>query len=447
MQNDKSRTVMGLAFLTVFLDMVGFSILFPLFPDMLRHYIGEEGTASFVGRIAETLGRWVGAEDPLQSLAVHAFFGGLLGSIYSLCQFLMAPIWGSLSDRFGRRRILLITLFGTVLGYVAWIFADTFLLLLLSRLLGGIMAGNISTASAAVADVTTERNRAHGMGMIGAGIGLGFVFGPAIGGISASWDVLQQFPEWAHFGLHPFSGPAFLALCMALFNFVWAAKSFPETLDPKNHAGEGERTLRPWANLKKLGHPGLRRANMAYFFYFLVFGSMEFTLTFLASDRLQYGPRQNMWMFVFVGLMIALIQGGFVRRLAPKIGEVRLAFVGMAATLPGLVMVGMTQTTGMLYGGLFFLAAGSALVMPCLSALVSRYAPVQHQGLALGVFRSLGSLSRTIGPLLGGLLFYAIAPWAPYFLGAAALVWPLMLARALPQPEPLAPAEEPESAQ
>ncbi len=440
MQQVKPRTVMGLAFLTVFLDMVGFSILFPLFPEMLRHYIGEEGTASLVGRIATTLGSWVGAEDPLQSLAVHAFFGGLLGSVYSLCQFLMAPIWGSLSDRFGRRRILLITLFGTVLGYLTWIFAGTFLLLLFSRLLGGVMAGNISTASAAVADVTTEKNRAHGMGMIGAGIGLGFVFGPAIGGLSADWDLLAQFPEFARFGLHPFSGPAFLALCLALFNFVWAAKSFPETLDPNAHAEAGERTLRPWANLKRLDHAGLRRANFAYFSYFLIFGSMEFTLTFLASDRLHYGPKQNPWMFVFVGLLIALIQGGFVRRLAPKIGEVRLAFAGMAATFPGLILVGLTQTTGMLYAGLFFLAAGSALVMPCLSALVSRYAPAQHQGLALGVFRSLGSLSRTIGPLMGGLLFYAVAPWAPYFLGAAGILWPLLLTRTLPEPDP-APEE------
>ncbi|MCA9001231.1 MAG: MFS transporter, partial [Planctomycetes bacterium] len=325
MQNVKPHAVMGLAFLTVFLDMVGFSILFPLFPEMLRFYIGEEGTASLVGRIAMTLGEWVGAEDPLQSLAVHAFFGGLLGSIYSLCQFLMAPVWGSLSDRYGRRPLLLITLFGTVLGYAAWIFAGTFLLLLVSRLLGGIMAGNISTASAAVADVTTEKNRAHGMGMIGAGIGLGFVFGPAIGGISAGWNVPAQFPDWVHLGLHPFSGPAFLALILALINFLGVWKSFPETLDPKDHAGEGVRTLRPWANLNRLSHPGLKRANLAYFTYFLIFGSMEFTLTFLASDRLQYGPRQNMWMFVFVGLMIALIQGGFVRRLAPKIGEVRLA--------------------------------------------------------------------------------------------------------------------------
>ncbi|MEZ6018607.1 MAG: MFS transporter [Planctomycetota bacterium] len=184
----------------------------------------------------------------------------------------------------------------------------------------------------------------------------------------------------------------------------------------------------------------MRRANLAYFSYFLIFGAMEFTLTFLASERLDYGPKQNMWMFVFVGLMIALIQGGFVRRLAPRIGEVRLAFTGMVATLPGLILVGLTQSSGMLYGGLFFLAVGSAMVMPCLSALVSRYAPPSEQGLALGVFRSLGSLSRAIGPMIGGLLFYAVKPWAPYLFGAAALIWPILLTKGLPKPDPDLPS-------
>lgn len=436
MRTATTRSVFGLAFLTVFLDMVGFSILFPLFPDMLEYYIGKEGDASLVGRFATTLGGWVGAEKPLDSVAVHAFFGGALGSIYSLFQFLMAPVWGTLSDRYGRRRILLFTLFGTMAGYGLWFFASTFWLLVLSRLLGGIMAGNISIVSAAVSDVTTAEKRAHGMGLIGAGIGLGFVFGPAIGGLSAGWNLVGAFPEWELFGLHPFSGPALLAMALAAWNLIWAWRKFPETLDPEDARESEGRTLRPWKALQGLEHEGLRRANWAYFSYFLVFGAMEFTLTFLAAERLDYGPRQNMWMFVFVGLMIALIQGGLVRRLAPKLGEVRLAFAGMVLTFPGLVLVGLTSTSKQLYLGLFFLAAGSALVMPSLSALVSRYAPPSRQGGAFGVFRSVGSLSRAIGPILGGLFFYAIAPWAPYLLGAAILIWPIWLAKALPQPKP-----------
>jgi len=434
MKQPTTRAVFGLAFLTVFLDMVGFSILFPLFPDMLRYYIGVDGDASWIGRFAMTLGSWVGTEDPLHSVTVHAFFGGVLGSVYSLFQFLMAPVWGSLSDRYGRRPILLVTLFGTMLGYVFWFFAGSFWLLVFSRLLGGVMAGNISTVSAAVSDVTTADKRAHGMGMIGAGIGLGFVFGPAIGGMAYGWDLLGQFPEWKRFGLHPFSGAALLSFVLATWNFLWAAKQFPETLHEADQKASEGRTLKPWAALRELDQPGLKSANWAYFSYFLVFGAMEFTLTFLAAERLDYGPRQNMWMFVFVGVLIALIQGGFVRRLAPKFGEVRLASIGMLATLPGLLLVGSTHSTGQLYLGLFFLAAGSALVMPCLSSLVSRYAPHNRQGLALGVFRSLGSLSRAIGPMLGGLMFYAIAPWAPYFLGAALLVWPIWLTKGLPPP-------------
>ena len=437
MKEATTRSVFGLAFLTVFLDMVGFSILFPLFPEMLEYYIGVEGDQSLIGRFATLLGSWVGAEDPMNSVAVHAFFGGALGSIYSLCQFLMAPFWGTLSDRYGRRRILLFTLFGTMLGYGFWFFAHSFWLLVISRLLGGVMAGNISIVSAAVSDVTTAEKRAHGMGLIGAGIGLGFVFGPAIGGLSSEWEIVGSFPEWKRFGLHPFSGPALIAFVLAGWNFIWAWRKFPETLDSADQKASEGRTLRPWKALQGIDHPGLRKANWAYFSYFLVFGAMEFTLTFLAAERLDYGPRQNMWMFVFVGLMIALIQGGFVRRLAPKLGEVRLAFVGMVATLPGLLLVGATHTTGRLYLGLFFLAAGSAFVMPSLSALVSRYAPPSRQGSALGAFRSVGSLSRAIGPILGGILFYAIAPWAPYFLGAAALVWPILLAKALPQPTSL----------
>ncbi|MEZ5976221.1 MAG: MFS transporter [Planctomycetota bacterium] len=440
MRQATTRAVFGLGFLTVFLDMVGFSILFPLFPEMLRYYIGQEGPDGLVGSFAQMLGRWVGAEDPLRSVAVHAFFGGALGSIYSLCQFLMAPVWGSLSDRYGRRRILLFTLAGTALSYCFWFFAHSFLLLVVARLIGGIMAGNISIVSAAVSDVTTAEKRAHGMGLIGAGIGLGFVFGPALGGLSAGWNLTASFPEFARFGLHPFSGAALLSFVLATWNLIWAMMRFPETLHPDDKKASEGRTLRPWAALARIDRPGVRRANLAYFSYFLIFGAMEFTLTFLASERLDYGPKQNMWMFVFVGLMIALIQGGFVRRLAPRIGEVRLAFTGMVATLPGLILVGLTQSSGMLYGGLFFLAVGSAMVMPCLSALVSRYAPPSEQGLALGVFRSLGSLSRAIGPMIGGLLFYAVKPWAPYLFGAAALIWPILLTKGLPKPDPDLPS-------
>ena len=159
---------------------------------------------------------------------------------------------------------------------------------------------------------------------------------------------------------------------------------------------------------------------------------MEFTLPFLAVHRLAYEPRDNAWMFVFVGLTIALVQGGMVRRLAPRWGERRLATVGIALTMPGLVVVGLTGSSLQLYLGLALLAVGSALVMPCLSALVSRYAPTDRQGLALGIFRSLGALARAIGPVIGGLLYWSLGSWSPYVLGGAFLLLPLLLALRLP---------------
>ena len=139
-------------------------------------------------------------------------------------------------------------------------------------------------------------------------------------------------------------------------------------------------------------------------------------------------------MFVFIGLTIAFVQGGFVRRLAPKVGEKKLLVLGLALMLPGFAAVGASNSTGLLYIGLGLLATGSALAMPTLSALVSLYAPLERQGLALGAFRSMGALSRAIGPILGGVLYWSLASWAPYYLGAAFLVLPLVLAIGLPDP-------------
>ena len=173
---------------------------------------------------------------------------------------------------------------------------------------------------------------------------------------------------------------------------------------------------------------------MAYFVYLLAFAAMEFTLTFLAAERLGYGPMDNAKMFVFVGLTIALVQGSLVRRLAPKLGEAPLALAGMLLTLPGFLLVGTMHGAGQLYAGLALLAIGSAFVMPSLSALVSRLSPADTQGLSLGIFRSLGSAARAAGPILGGALFFGAASEAPYVLGAVLLLLPIALVRRVKGP-------------
>jgi len=431
-KNDKSPRVLGLVFLTVFLDLVGFSIIFPIFPQMLEHYVGLEGSESLIGRLESFLSGLVEGR-PAASFAVVTLFGGVLGSLYSLLQFLFAPFWGHLSDRLGRRKTLLVTLGGTALSYVLWFVSGSFLLLVGARILGGIMAGNISIASAAVSDTTTGAERAKGMGIVGMAIGLGFVVGPAIGGIASSWNLLDAWPEGARWGVNPFSGPALIAFALATVNWIWALRRLPETLPPERR-GEARdtRTLMPFRALRSIRYPGVMRVNLLSFFYLTAFSGMEFTLTFLAGERHGFGPRQNMWMFVFVGLTIALVQGGVVRRVVPRVGERKVTRVGLALLVPGFLCVGFSPGVGVLYAGLAFMAVGSALAMPCLSALASRYAPEEVQGLVLGSFRSVGALSRAIGPVLGGVLYWALGSEAPYTAGAILVLLPLFLALGLP---------------
>ena len=433
---EKPRSVLGLVFLTVFLDIVGFSIIFPLFPDLLDHYLALSGEGSFLANLVERLRELAGGDEN----AVETLFGGLLGSIYGLLQFAFATIWGGLSDRIGRRPTLIVTLTGTALSYVAWVFAGAFWVLILARVLGGIMAGNISTASAAVADTTSTRDRAKGMGIVGMAIGLGFILGPAIGGLTLGL-VEGAGTGGAAFALNPFSGPAVAALVLALVNLAWVVTRFPETL-PATRRGQGDVThaLNPFKRLATLDLPGVVRTNLIYFVYLVAFAAIEFTLTFLAKERLDYGPRDMVWIFVFVGLIIALVQGGLVRRVAPRFGERLVARVGLLLTVPGFLLIGRAESAGLLYVGLAFMAVGSALVMPCLSALISRYTPEDRQGLALGTFRSMGSLSRAFGPVLGAAGYWYYGSAAPYQAGAVALVIPIFLAIGLPAPAAHQPA-------
>jgi MFS family permease len=428
---DKPRSVLGILLLTVLIDMVGFSVIFPLFPQILEYYLNLEGAESIVGRLVATLVRIGGSE-----FAVVALFGGVLGSVYSLLQFLFAPVWGGLSDRIGRRPTLLITLAGTALAQLLWFFSGSFLVLLVARTVGGIMAGNIATASAVVADTYAGRERAKGMGMLGACIGLGFIIGPVIGAITGHWNLLDFWPGGAAFGVNPFSVCALAAFGLALVNLAWAAARLHETypLERRRQArtDAAERTIHPLAALRGLDYPGVRRTNLAYLLFTIAFAALEFTIVFLAVDRLGYRPTDNMWLFIFMGLILIAVQGGIVRRIVPRMGERSVATWGVGLTLPGFVLIGLAQSGPALYAGLALVSIGSGLVLPCLSALVSRYTPENRQGLALGVFRSNGALARAIGPFLGGLLYWQLGSWAPYYLGACLLLLPLAMTFTLP---------------
>jgi MFS family permease len=310
--------------------------------------------------------------------------------------------------------------------------ADAFWLLVASRFLGGIMAGNLSVATAAVADVTDAKSRSKGMGMIGAAFGVGFIIGPALGALLSLWDLTGRLGFIP--GINPFSGPALVAFFMAAINFVFVYKSFPETFHAdRSESSHARRPVNPLAVFRPSPFAGVNRTNLIFFLFIFAFAGMEFTLTFLAKDRFGYTAAKNGLIFLFLGFIIAIVQGGMVRRLAPKYGEQRLVFIGISLVLPGLVIIGICSTEWVMYLGLLLLAVGSSLVTPCLTSLVSLYTPEDRQGETLGIFRSLGSLARAMAPLVGAAIYWRMGSAWPYFGAALVLLLPIFVTRALPK--------------
>lgn len=433
--NTPRRASLGAIFLTVFIDLVGFSIIFPLFPAMLQWYLPLEGGSGPLSAFVALLGSLAPASHPgPDGLLTMVFFGGLLGSLYSLLQFVFSPIWGHMSDRMGRRRVLLITTAGTGLSYLLWAFSGQFWMLVLARLFGGMMAGNLSVATAAIADVTDKDNRSKGMALIGVAFGLGFITGPAIGGFSSMIDLTRHWPGLAAWGINPFSVPALAAALLAGINWLWIHRHVAETL-PEDRREKHSTSINPFARLRVQGGTGgpVGRVLVVYFIFLLIFSGMEFTLTFLALERLDYGPRENTAMFVYIGVVLILVQGWFVRRYAHVFGERFLARSGVALALLGMGTLAYAVGQPLFYVGLSLKAVGVALLSPTLTALVSLYTPDTRQGAVLGIFRALGSLARATGPFTAAVLYWGIGSRPAYLLGAALLLIPLGLSLGLPQ--------------
>jgi ferrochelatase len=431
---EKSKKILKLMFLTMFMDLVGFSIIFPMFPAMAQHYLSVDADNYFLSAM-------MGLISNIQSISVSSdgsvgmstivLFGGLLGALYSLLQFVAAPVWGAISDRVGRRPVLLISVLGLFISYGLWFFAGSFTLLILARAIGGLMSGNLSIASAVVSDVTDEKNRSKGMAVIGIAFALGFVIGPAMGGLLSLYNPLIDYPQLAQWGVNPFSAPALLAAILGLVNFVTIWRLFPETLKAGVKSNY-QRSINPLKLFKPLPIRGVNLTNISYFFFITAFSGMEFTLTFLAVERLGYSSLDNAYMFIFIGLIIGLTQGGYVRRKAHQVGEKKMALRGLVLIAPGLILLAYTQSAGMLYGGLFFLAIGSAMAIPCLTTLVSFYLPPDMQGQGLGIFRSLGALGRVIGPIYASLVYWKFGSILAYLVGALLIFIPAAIVSRLP---------------
>ena len=394
----KERSALLVIFTTVFLDLVGFGIIIPLVGIYGRHYG------------ASTL-----------ELAV-------LGSVYSLMQFFFSPIWGHWSDRIGRRPIMLMSLCGSVASYFLFAFATNLLILIFSRALAGIFAANISTAQAYIADVTEEKDRAKGMGLIGAAFGIGFTLGPPVGGIAA-----------AKLGL---AAPGIIAGSFCFLNLIAAyfrlKESLPERVRAHNKAKDEQNAHKKSARLaqfetaKRIAKdPYLFLPVISIFFATFAFSNLEqvfslFIQTKFSLDTAEAGYRTGM-VLMWSGILGAIIQGGLIRKWVPKYGEVKLVIIGLFTQGIAMVLFSESPTYGSFFITAIPLAFGSGLINPTLAALVSKRASANEQGAVIGVKEGLSSLARFFGPFCG-LMAFGVKAQYPFFIGGTvvillALVW------------------------
>lgn len=364
----------------VFIDLLGFGIVIPILP-----YYAE-------------------------SFGASAFWLGLLMMSYSLMQFLFSPVWGTLSDRYGRKPILVISIFLTAISLAGLASAKTLVFLMIARTLSGIFSANISTAFAYVADLTDEKNRAKGMGLIGAGFGMGFIFGPAIGGLLSRYG---------------YSTPIWLAAGLALLNGFFAIKVLRE---PARLETRRRRVfdLDHWK--KALSLPGARIATPLFFLLTLAVTQLEVTFALYLKDKFALSAWGAGGLLATMGTLMAVMQGGVAGRLAQRVKLHHILISGFALGGVALVGFGLSQTLVGVVVSLVFLAVSHGTLHPTLSTLASLGTVTSQRGLVMGVFQSASSLARVVGPPLAGYLFDQTAHPAPFFCGSALLCMGLVVA-------------------
>src|SRR5688572_14394366 len=351
---------------TVFIDLVGFGIVIPVLP-----FYAEGTTFNATPRTV-----------------------GLLFASYSIMQLIFSPILGSLSDKYGRRPVLLVSIIGTGIGFLVLGFARTLTMLFVGRILDGITGGNISTAQAYIADITTKENRATGMGLIGAAFGVGFVFGPAIGGILSRW------------GIHvPFLFAAGLCFANAILLYFRLPETVTAQRPPTNRAARGRGFGQLFESLKQ---PRLAFVLTIYFLFVVSFSIMTTSFSLYTMFRFGYDAQHTGYLFAYVGIIAVIIQGGLIGRLVKRFGELPLIIVGalfFAISLFAVPFVGPAAggLGALLLGGGVF-SMGNSLATPALTSLASKSAGAKEQGTVLGVTQSVASLARAIGPSVAALL-------------------------------------------
>ena len=365
-------------FITVFLDLVGFGIVIPLLPLYAERF--GAGTVAAAWLVA----------------------------VYSLMQFFFAPAWGRLSDRVGRRPVLLVGLFGSALSYLAFGLAGSLAVLFIARAVNGVMGANVGVAQAYIADVTPPHDRARGMGMIGAAFGLGFIFGPAIGGLLSRWGPAA-----------PFLGAA----ALSAVNGVVAYFRLPESLPPSARTAHPARAgLGARLATVAGASPRLRALYATGFLTTLALAAVEATLALWATRRWLLSQESVGYGFAAIGLVAAVAQGFLVARLVKRIGERRSALIGLGLLALAMALVPLAPSLPLVGLALALWAIGQGAATPAITAMISHQAGPAEQGRILAASQSLSALGRVLGPWWGGMALAHVGLSAPYAGGAAVVL-------------------------
>lgn len=380
---------MHVLFLVVVIDLIGFGIIIPLLPFFAEHF------------------------------QASPFEVGMLLAIYSLTQFVAAPFWGRLSDRIGRRPVILVSLVGAILTYIWLGFAEDLWVLFVARAASGFMAGNISAAFAYAADVTTRENRAKGMGLIGAAFGLGFIIGPAIGGILAGSDPANA----------DFQSPAFAAAGLSTIALVMGLFTLKESLSPEiiKRIASTPKTTRSKQFRQAFTHPQIRLLLILSFLSIFAFSGIEATFALWSRRQFGWGPEQNGYLFALIGLLNVAMQGGFIGRLAKRFGETNLLLQGAVSLAVGIVLIPFATNLWFLVVVMMVATYGFSLISPALNSLISLQTSDDEQGSMMGVTRSATTLARVAGPAWAGLLFSLLGKDWPYYGGACVMLVVIVL--------------------
>lgn len=393
---DKTSVALSFIFITLLIDVIGLAIIIPVFPRLIEKLI--DGNLSEASRMS-----------------------GLLLVAYSVMQFLFSPLVGNLSDKFGRRPVLLFSLLGFGLDYLFMAFAPTIGWLFVGRLIAGVTGASFTTASAYIADVSSPEKRAQNFGMIGVAFGLGFIIGPVIGGILGKMDV--------HY---PFYAAAALALLNALYGYF----ILPESLAKEHRRPLDWKRSNPLGTLVQLKkYPAVLGLSLCLFIVYFAGHAVHSVWTFYTMEKFRWNEDLVGYSLGFIGLLIAVVQGGLIRVAIPKLGQQRSIWIGLLLYAIGMALFGMANASWMLFAFMVPYALGG-IAGPALQGVMTNAVPDNEQGELQGGLTSLMSLSSIFGPWFMTYLFYYFTndhapvylPAAPFYVGALLMLISALLA-------------------